>query len=504
VYASGRHPKAPEWTYVTAFLPGEIVRGYVQGPRVNFDLPEPLAELRQLVGGETAEQLAKEKFGGAVRDGHDLRFYENVLLYVNTGRDGITGTYQDPGLLGRGASNIKLVKNHRIWLVSAEFAKSLEGVVPSGSFTGGAVAKARRFAQHLEDILESIAESRHHFAEVAGEHAQAIRDHIEAIIGVTAAFLVAEAGSMFLAAAPTGVSQAAAAIIQLALAAFGAAGMVQASIEGLKHASAWLTTAWTAKGRPEAIAEASKEFIRMLVAIAMAALAYVGAKGNYGNALKIASKMPRSAAPALATVGGNVGGGGQAATATAIGPGAGGLGVVGAQMVKHEGEGGTSSEAKDASKANDGKPKGENAPAPEVQPPAVLKKPAPRHTLKKVTQGSVAKDLNTVIEPRVNVADDVQAVAEGKAVPGRTADGIPTYTVNGRTYGVEASGTLFPMSGDGFILLNRNAYKVLGIFNKFGNTPRALEIIELQRPTSRFTDADIESALHAWRAGQGG
>jgi filamentous hemagglutinin len=81
---------------------------------------------------------------------------------------------------------------------------------------------------------------------------------------------------------------------------------------------------------------------------------------------------------------------------------------------------------------------------------------------------------------------------------------VHTYTVNGRTYGVEAGGTLFPMTGDGFIMLNRNAYKVLGILNKFGDTPRALEIIELQRPSAKFTDADIESGRQAWHAGQGG
>src|SRR5262249_49803144 len=44
VFATGRHPSAPEWIYVTAFPPREMVRGYVQGPRINFDLPEPLAE----------------------------------------------------------------------------------------------------------------------------------------------------------------------------------------------------------------------------------------------------------------------------------------------------------------------------------------------------------------------------------------------------------------------------------------------------------------------------
>src|SRR5262249_55454848 len=147
VFVSGTHPSAPAWWYVTAYLHDRtMVRGYVQGERVNTELPEPLAELRQLVGGETAEGLAKEKFGGAVTDGHDLRYYENVLLYVNQGRAGIRGTYQDPGIFGGGGNRIQLVAGHRIWLVSAQYAKALQRAVPSGSLTGGAVAKVKRFA----------------------------------------------------------------------------------------------------------------------------------------------------------------------------------------------------------------------------------------------------------------------------------------------------------------------------------------------------------------------
>ena len=198
VFVSGTHPRAPEWMYVTAFLPGEMVRGYVQVLRINLDLPEPLAELRQLVGGETPEGLAKEKFGHAVRDGHDLRFYENVLLYVNKGRKGISGTFQDPSALGDGANRIQLYAGHRLWLVSAEFARSLEGVVPSGSFTGGAIAKAKRFAGHAQDILHSVTESRRYLGEVAGDYAQAIREHENAIIGIVAGFLAAEALSALL------------------------------------------------------------------------------------------------------------------------------------------------------------------------------------------------------------------------------------------------------------------------------------------------------------------
>ena len=346
VFATGRHPSAPEWIYVTAFLAQEMVRGYVQSLRINFDLPEPLAELRQLHGGETVEGFAKEKFGHAVRDGHDLRFYENVLLHVNQGRAGISGTYQDPGVLGGGANNIQLTAGHRIWLVSAEFAKSLESIVPSGSLTGGAVARARRFAGHVQDILHSVTESRHYLGEVAGEYAQAIREHQNAIFGIVGGFLMAEAASALLAATPTGVTQIIAVLIQLTLSALGAAGMVEAGAATMQHGAAWLTTAWTASGKVEKLADASREFIKMLVSLAMAALSYLGAKGNYGNALKIANSIPTGGLPALAVVGGGQMGGAGAGTGVLVGPSTGSLGIGGAMMSKAEGEGeGSSSES---------------------------------------------------------------------------------------------------------------------------------------------------------------
>jgi hypothetical protein len=83
VFVSGTHPQASSWWYVTAFLDKQMLRGYVQGFRVNTDLPEPMAELREVQGKDTAEGYAREKLGDAVADGHDLRYYENVLLFVN-------------------------------------------------------------------------------------------------------------------------------------------------------------------------------------------------------------------------------------------------------------------------------------------------------------------------------------------------------------------------------------------------------------------------------------
>jgi hypothetical protein len=89
------------------------------------------------------ERLAVQEFSAAVRDGHDLRYYENVLLAVNRdkGRAGIQGAFQDPGILGDGANNIRLEAGRRIWLVSPAYARALEGNVPDGSLTGGLYAK---------------------------------------------------------------------------------------------------------------------------------------------------------------------------------------------------------------------------------------------------------------------------------------------------------------------------------------------------------------------------
>jgi hypothetical protein len=337
VFVSGTHPSAPEWWYVTAYLDGTMVRGYVQHGRVNTDLPEPTAKLHQVVSGDTAEKLAAREYGSSVRDGHDLRYYENVLLYVNQQHHhaaGITGTYQDPGLLGGGGNNVQLVAGHRIWLISPAYAKALEGVVPSGSLTGGAVAKVKRFAGHIEDILRSVTESRHHFGEVAGEYAQAIRDHLPAIAGIVAGFLLAEVSSALLAATPTGVGQIVAVVIQLALTAFGAAGMAMAVVEALNHGSQWLTLAWTAKGDDKQIAAASIEFLKMLVSVAMAALSYLGVKGNYGNAVKIAHSMPTGALPAFSAVGGGQVGGAGAGTGVLIGPSTASAGIAGNAMMQ--------------------------------------------------------------------------------------------------------------------------------------------------------------------------
>jgi uncharacterized protein DUF4157 len=517
VFVSGTHPSAPAWWYVTAFLPDKIVRGYVQQFRVNTDLPEPLAKLHQVKSGDTVEKLAVQEYASSVRDGHDLRYYENVLLFANKqrGRVGITGTYQDPGLLDGGANNIQLVAGHHIWLVSPAYAHALEGVVPDGSLTNGVSAKVKRFVQHVVDIIKSVTQSPHHFREVAGEYAQAIRDHLPEIIGIVAGFIAAEAASAFLAATPTGVGQIAAVLIQLALSAFGAVGMVEAGIEALKHAGQWLTLAWTAKGKDEQLGAASREFLRMLVSIAMAALAHTGVKGNLGKAVKIAQALPpASMVPALVGAGRRVGPtvvAGQGVKLGVPGP-AGPLGATGAMMTKHgEGEG---PEPIGTEKATHPKAKGEEAgsettSAPKTEEPATspksetggasstssevatLRGPARRHWAATVNQSTVAKNLNTVIEPGVDVAGDVAGIQTGKAA---RVNG--NYVIDGRTYGVH-DGTLYPISGPGFHQLNRGAFQALGVLNKFGNTPQAHGILGRMKNVG---PVELDAALKAWSA----
>ena len=294
VFVSGHHPNTAEWSYVTAIVPGAgLFRGYVQKHRVAIDLPEPTAKLYQIKPGDTAEGLAVREYASAVRDGHDLRYYENALLYINRnhGRAGVRGSYQDPSLFGGGGNNVQLEAGRRIWLVSPAYAKALEKIVPDGSLTNGAYAKVRRFAGHIEDLVSSVTDSPKYFGEVAGEYKKAILDNLTEIIGITAGFILAEVVSVSLAASPTGVGQLAAVIIQLALAAFGAKGMLDAGSQALDHGGNWLTLAWNANGDAKQLAAASKEFLKMLVSIAMAAMAFLGVKGNLGKGLKIADAI---------------------------------------------------------------------------------------------------------------------------------------------------------------------------------------------------------------------
>ena len=96
-----------------------------------------------------------------------------------------------------------------------------------------------------------------------------------------------------------------------------------------------------------------------------------------------------------------------------------------------------------------------------------------RHRIKNVKQGGVKKNKNTVTDSNVDMKADVDAINSGQ---GSRSGNI--FEINGRKYELISGDHLVPHSGNGVYNLNRGEFDALGVFNKFGNSPRALEIAE--------------------------
>lgn len=128
-------------------------RGFVAAAYVKRNLPEPTARLFK-INGESALRIATHFYGHLGTDGQDMRFYVNVLEYVNRG-PGDRGIYQSkPNNKSWDAwKDVKTRSGFQIWVPGDKYAKDLKGTVASGSLTGGALAKARRVANAVEDFL---------------------------------------------------------------------------------------------------------------------------------------------------------------------------------------------------------------------------------------------------------------------------------------------------------------------------------------------------------------
>jgi hypothetical protein len=126
-------------------------------------------------------------------------------------------------------------------------------------------------------------------------------------------------------------------------------------------------------------------------------------------------------------------------------------------------------------------------------PSGSLKPPHWRHSIDQVRLWPrKVTPINTVIEPWVDVQADVDAINRGLAE--RLGE---TYTIHRRTYGFYQN-RLFPMSGPGFIQLNRSEYRMLGIYNTYGDTAAARREIGYMRGV---TQQEHDRAWWAWRLG---
>ncbi|MEV4640411.1 hypothetical protein AB0J80_24010 [Actinoplanes sp. NPDC049548] len=88
-----------------------------------------------------------------------------------------------------------------------------------------------------------------------------------------------------------------------------------------------------------------------------------------------------------------------------------------------------------------------------------LNPPHRRHTINGARNGEIKPSNTVYLRGYEDVAtQDVQAIAAGHATWNERTQ---RYEINGRSYGVEPSGTVFPSSGTGMVRLDRNEYAAL-------------------------------------------
>lgn len=95
-----------------------------------------------------------------------------------------------------------------------------------------------------------------------------------------------------------------------------------------------------------------------------------------------------------------------------------------------------------------------------------------RHVLSSIGKTSRPKDKNTIIMPGVDYNADVERIRNGEY--NKVKDG---YEVNGRIYGVH-DGRLYPISGEGFVTLTRDEYKLLIKLKTEYRNPKVFEFLE--------------------------
>ncbi|MBU2663433.1 hypothetical protein KOI35_07935 [Actinoplanes bogorensis] len=119
---------------------------------------------------------------------------------------------------------------------------------------------------------------------------------------------------------------------------------------------------------------------------------------------------------------------------------------------------------------------------------------AGRHNLNSVKLKSRSDDKNTIVLPGTDVPGDLADISAGR---GAWDPQTNTYEVNGRRYGVESTGTTFPVDGPGFVNLNRSEYKVLkNLIGADGDIGAAREAL---RRDPSVSDADWTRALDVFQ-----
>ena len=116
--------------------------------------------------------------------------------------------------------------------------------------------------------------------------------------------------------------------------------------------------------------------------------------------------------------------------------------------------------------------------------------PADRHYVDRIKMGSVRRPKNTVVLRGIDIRPDIQAIRQGRAM----RDG-PYYVVNGRYYEMHQGGTTYPVQGPGFVTIDRDTSRALGIYNSLGETPEAESMLDREgiSPEQRQTARNLRA-----------
>ncbi|RME25321.1 MAG: SH3 domain-containing protein [Deltaproteobacteria bacterium] len=260
-------------------------------------LPEPNARLHRVAGGADgyAINIARKYYGFAADDwGQDLRFYVNVLGAVN---------HLDVPDSVDGWKSVGFQAGQFIWIPSQPFARGMQGVVNSGSYSYeaadaiGLADAIERAGQLIEDFQTAISLSGAYIPAAVARHVeQSLRNLLQGV-------LLLAAGAVVLLAVTTAVGAAIGALAGGAGAAPGAAagfevGLALCEWLGLGFLIAWIAqsvaaigaafasfigSVWNARGDQKALDTAARqlaEAIGVTAGVAVEALVlYAAAKG---------------------------------------------------------------------------------------------------------------------------------------------------------------------------------------------------------------------------------
>jgi hypothetical protein len=125
--------------------------------------------------------------------------------------------------------------------------------------------------------------------------------------------------------------------------------------------------------------------------------------------------------------------------------------------------------------------------------PGEIRPPADRHYLTRLRLKSPPKERTTIILPGTDVAGDLAAIRAGRA---KVHGSI--FAINGRTYGRKQHGTMYPISGDGFVgPVGRNVFKALIAYRRYNGIDDRAEFEIGKQEFISQEDRDI--ARHLWR-----